>query len=60
MATIPQTHRAVVVVEKGKITVKEKALPTLHDGTVLIKVIAVSVNPTDYKVSRDFHELACP
>lgn len=46
-----KTHRAVVVLEKGKTTVSDKPIPTLKEDEILVKVKAVTLNPTDWKVS---------
>ncbi|KAI0452714.1 GroES-like protein [Xylaria acuta] len=43
------TTKAVVIVEKGKVEIKELALPKLNEGYVLVKVRAVGINPTDWK-----------
>ncbi|KAI1756575.1 GroES-like protein [Xylaria castorea] len=41
--------KAVVIVEKGKVEIKELPLPKLNHGYVLVKVRAVGINPTDWK-----------
>ena len=45
MSALPETHRAVVADGKGGTTVDEKALPKLHDDSILVKVKAVTLNP---------------
>ncbi|KDQ11911.1 hypothetical protein BOTBODRAFT_176905 [Botryobasidium botryosum FD-172 SS1] len=47
--SLPNTHRALVVIEQGKTAVREKNLPALDPQGVLIKVKAVALNPTDWK-----------
>ncbi|KAI1131754.1 GroES-like protein [Nemania abortiva] len=41
--------KALVIVEKKKVEVKELPLPKLTEGHVLVKVRAVGLNPTDWK-----------
>ncbi|KAJ8115291.1 hypothetical protein ONZ43_g4698 [Nemania bipapillata] len=41
--------KAVVIVEKGKVEIKDLPLPKLSPGFVLAKVLAVGLNPTDWK-----------
>ena len=48
--SLPSTHRALVLVEKGKVAVKEQPLPKLGDNEILVHVKAVALNPTDWKV----------
>ncbi|PVG04010.1 hypothetical protein CPB86DRAFT_822001 [Serendipita vermifera] len=47
--SLPSTHRAITVTERGKVTVQERPLPQFNDDQVLVKVRAVSLNPTDWK-----------
>jgi len=47
--SLPATHKALVVVEPGKVTVKEQPLPKYGDDELLVKVKAVALNPTDWK-----------
>lgn len=47
--SIPNTQRALTVVEPGQTVVREKALPKLDPESILVKVKAVSLNPTDWK-----------
>lgn len=47
--SLPSTHRAITVTEKGKVAVQERPLPQFNDDQVLVKVKAVSLNPTDWK-----------
>ncbi|KAI0203926.1 GroES-like protein [Astrocystis sublimbata] len=43
------TTKAVVIVEKGKVEIKELPLPKLKDGYLLVKVRCAAINPTDWK-----------
>lgn len=46
-----QTHRALVVLEKGKTTISaDKPIPSVSEDGILVKVKAVTLNPTDWKV----------
>jgi len=47
--TLPKTQRALTVIEQGKTAVREKDLPALNSASILIKVKAVALNPTDWK-----------
>jgi len=47
--TLPSTHKALVVEEKGKVKVNEQPLPHYGEDQVLVRVKAVSLNPTDWK-----------
>jgi len=48
--SLPTSQRAAVVIQSGKAHVIEgRQLPSLEPDSVLIKVKAVAVNPTDYK-----------
>ncbi|KAG8966253.1 hypothetical protein FRC03_012264 [Tulasnella sp. 419] len=49
MASLPSSQRGVTVVETGKITVSERPMPSFEDDKILIKVVAVTLNPTDNK-----------
>ncbi|KAG8966900.1 hypothetical protein FRC05_002348 [Tulasnella sp. 425] len=50
MASIPSTQRALVVAEGGQLGVKSDfAVPKINDEEILIKVVAVTTNPTDWK-----------
>ncbi|KAI1333245.1 GroES-like protein [Xylariaceae sp. FL0255] len=44
-----ETAKALVLVGKGEVAVKDVPLPKLYDGHVLVKVHAVGLNPTDWK-----------
>jgi NADPH:quinone reductase-like Zn-dependent oxidoreductase len=48
--SLPSHHRALVVVEKGKVAVNEQPLPKFSDDEILVRVKAVALNPTDWKV----------
>ncbi|RDX47060.1 GroES-like protein [Lentinus brumalis] len=41
--------KAVVFVEKNQVSVKEHLVPNIADDDVLVKTVAVSQNPTDFK-----------
>ncbi|KAG8959626.1 hypothetical protein FRC03_007689 [Tulasnella sp. 419] len=45
----PSTHRAVKLLTKGKLEVTQKPITILDDECALIKVVAVALNPTDWK-----------
>lgn len=47
----PQTQRALVQIEKGKTpkVVSDHPVPSLGPGDILVKVKAVTLNPTDWK-----------
>ncbi|KAK8206787.1 hypothetical protein M8818_004621 [Zalaria obscura] len=45
----PQTMKAIKVVEPGKAELQTVPLPKLRDHYVLVKVVAVALNPTDWK-----------
>jgi len=46
----PPIIKAVVVSEPGKAAkIQDVSLPKIKDGWVLVKVLAVGVNPTDWK-----------
>lgn len=47
--SLPATHKALVVVEPGKVAVKEQPLPKYGDDELLVNVKAVALNPTDWK-----------
>ncbi len=48
--SLPSTHNALVVIEKGKVAVKQQPLPKFNEDEILIRVRAVALNPTDWKV----------
>ncbi|KAI1457450.1 alcohol dehydrogenase [Annulohypoxylon moriforme] len=41
--------KAIVIVEKGKVEIRDVEKPKLREGYVLVKVTAVGLNPTDWK-----------
>ncbi|GAP83347.2 putative toxD protein [Rosellinia necatrix] len=43
------TNKALVIVEKGKVEIRDVPLPKVPEGHILVKVRAVGVNPTDWK-----------
>ncbi|KAI8635374.1 GroES-like protein [Xylariaceae sp. FL1651] len=43
------TTKALVIVEKGQVAIKELPLPELREGHIFVKVRAVGINPTDWK-----------
>ena len=47
---LPSTHKALVVVESGKVAIKEQPLPKYGDEEILVKIKTVALNPTDWKV----------
>jgi len=46
---LPSKHRALIVLEKGKVSIQEKPLPTLSDDAILVHVKAVAINPDDWE-----------
>lgn len=48
ISDLPQTMKAIKVVEPGKAEVQEVPLPRLRDDYILVKVKAVALNPTDW------------
>ena len=46
--SIPKTMKAYVTREGHKAAVQEVPVPTIDDDEVLVKVIAVALNPTDW------------
>ena len=49
MTTIPKTMRALVTQEDKTAKVVEVPVPEIADNEVLVKVVAVAQNPTDWK-----------
>lgn len=47
--SLPSNHKALVVVERGKVTLKQQPLPECGDDEVLVKVKAVAINNIDWK-----------
>jgi len=45
----PATMKAVKVIEQGKAQVCQVPLPVLRDDYILVKIVAVALNPTDWK-----------
>jgi aspyridone synthetase trans-acting enoyl reductase len=48
--SLPSTHNALVVIERGKVAVKQQSVPRFNEDEILIRVRAVALNPTDWKV----------
>ena len=49
--TLPKRHKAVVVTGTGKLAVQDdRPVPVLAPGEVLVKVVAVAINPVDAKM----------
>ncbi|KAI0707838.1 GroES-like protein [Earliella scabrosa] len=46
---IPATMKALVIEERHRAAVKEYPVPQIGDDDILIKTVAVSLNPTDWK-----------
>ncbi|RPD66607.1 GroES-like protein [Lentinus tigrinus ALCF2SS1-7] len=46
---IPATMKAVVFVESDKVSVQEHPVPTIADDEILVKTVAIALNPTDWK-----------
>ncbi|KAG8818006.1 hypothetical protein FRC17_011004 [Serendipita sp. 399] len=47
--SLPANHQALVLIETGKAEIKTQPVPALDDDSVLVKVKAVALNPTDWK-----------
>lgn len=58
---MPSTQKAVAVVEPKKAAlVTDRAIPALRDDYILIKTVAVALNPTDWKhIDYGFAEPGC-
>lgn len=41
--------KAIVAIEKGKVEIRDVEKPKLKDGSILVKVTAVGLNPVDWK-----------
>lgn len=52
--TIPSTRRVIVQDAEGKPELAEKPVPALTPGSVLVKVSAVALDPSDYKMGAAF------
>jgi len=49
--TLPKRHKAVVVTGTGKLAVQDDMpVPVLAPGEVLVRVVAVAINPVDAKM----------
>ncbi|RPD66606.1 GroES-like protein [Lentinus tigrinus ALCF2SS1-7] len=48
-STIPATMKAVVYVESNKVSVQEHPVPDIADDEILVKNVAIALNPTDWK-----------
>lgn len=46
----PSTMKAIKIVEAGKAEIQSVPVPHLRDDYVLVKVEAIALNPTDWKV----------
>ncbi|KAG8966899.1 hypothetical protein FRC05_002347 [Tulasnella sp. 425] len=46
---VPSTHRALTVIDGPNVAVKERPVPKINEDEILIKVVATSINPTDWK-----------
>ena len=48
--SLPESQKAVVIQGPGKAElVSDRPLPQLRDGYILVKTVAVAINPTDWK-----------
>lgn len=41
--------RAIVVIADRQAAIKDRPIPSIPDGAVLVKVKALAINPTDWK-----------
>ena len=57
MSSLPHTHKALVVVDKGNVEVRSKPLPVLEPDTVLVRTKAVALNPTDWFEPSNFIQI---
>ncbi|RDX46878.1 GroES-like protein [Lentinus brumalis] len=48
-SAIPTTMKAIVFDESGQVSVKEHPVPTIADNEILVKNIAISQNPAEWK-----------
>ncbi|TFK92238.1 GroES-like protein [Polyporus arcularius HHB13444] len=48
-SAIPTTMKAMVFDESGQVSVKEHPVPTIADNEILVKNIAISQNPSEWK-----------
>ncbi|KAI0723729.1 GroES-like protein [Cerioporus squamosus] len=48
-SAIPTTMKALVFEESNRVSVKEHPVPSIADDEVLVKTVAISLNPTDWK-----------
>ena len=48
--SLPKTQKAIIIQDKGKADlVFDRSLPALRDSYILVKTVAVALNPTDWK-----------
>lgn len=52
-ANLPLTRKAIVQV-KGGMTIQDIPLPPVQPLNILVKTVAVALNPTDYKTAQNF------
>lgn len=48
MSELPETMKAIKVIDTGKAEVQHVPLPKMRDDYILVKVHAVALNPTDW------------
>ncbi|KAH9918219.1 GroES-like protein [Epithele typhae] len=48
-STIPTTMKAAVIEEGHKFSIKSHPIPPVGDNDILVKTVAVALNPTDWK-----------
>ena len=46
---VPKTMKALVTEKKGVATVQEIPVPTIDADEILVRVVCVALNPTDWK-----------
>ncbi|KAI0807670.1 GroES-like protein [Fomes fomentarius] len=49
MSDIPAVMKALILEDRHKVVVKDHPVPTIGDDDILVKTVALSQNPTDYK-----------
>lgn len=55
MSAIPETMKALVIQEDKTAKVQDIPVPEIKDDEVLVKVVAVAQNPTDWKRTSPYH-----
>ena len=56
--SIPATMKALITQANNTAKVQEVAVPTIDADEVLVKVVAIAQNPTDWKRAHPFSPLS--